>query len=267
MTNQSHSKHTKQSLLANNDEFVSYMLEINNRLGLQGIKISARPMLAGGEVSKDLKCDISWNEELGKKIFAWFKEWYNDRLKNDLSIGKMVIKINQDPFLVKFPLVYGTGEVNPFNFIQDITPNFLNSLSQENIEKIAKLIIRYYYIFVKFNEHNSAISYGDIDIAVSQIMNQNPNYGLSKWASLQLAEKALKAYINNKGNNPPHSHNITNLVSMANTLDLPNILSTMINDIQCGAEVRYNEINVTLDEAIIAHHASLELCEIIVSNY
>ena len=73
-------------------------------------------------------------------------------------------------------------------------------------------------------------------------------------------EKALKAYIKQQGGAPKYTHKLTNLAKEAENFGLPPVSQPLIDCIQCPADVRYGDISVTLDEAIKAHHASIQVC-------
>ncbi len=259
-------KYSKQSLLSNSQDFEVYMKEIDQRLIANDVKIQDRQCVAIFEIHKDLNCNFTSKDELHNKISDWYKTRYGNRLLMSFEIGKMVVLICNNPFFVRFPVIYGAPPVNPLNFIQEITPNLLNSLIKDELDYLVNFIIKNYRSFILINEHRF-ISLSDIDIAVSQIMNQNPDYGLSKWASLQVAEKALKTYISRKNCNYPNTHSLSKLQSQAETLGLHNITDSLINQIQCSPGVRYGEEKVSLTEAVQAHQSSIELCELIAQNF
>jgi len=259
-------KYSKQSLLFNSQDFEVYMNEIDRRLIAKDVKIQNRPIMAWSEISKDLNCAISLRDEFSIKISDWYKTRYGNRLLMSFEIGKMVVLICNNPFLIRFPVIYGAPPVNPLNFIQEITPDLLNSLVKDDLDYLANFIIKNYKSFNLISEHRF-ISISDIDIAVSQIMNQSPDYGLSKWASLQVAEKALKTYISRKNCNYQNTHSLSKLLSQAETLGLDNITDSLINQIQCSPSVRYGEEKVSLIEAVEAHQSSIELCKLIAQRF
>lgn len=102
---------------------------------------------------------------------------------------------------------------------------------------------------------------GDFDAAVNHLIEHSPQPGLSKWASLQVVEKLLKAYISTKGGSVEFIHKLQKLANEAVKLGLPEPPKDYIDLVQCPAGVRYGQIPVSVDEALLAHHISLELCE------
>jgi len=101
---------------------------------------------------------------------------------------------------------------------------------------------------------------GDIDASVTHIFSNPPQYGLSKWSSLQATEKIIKAYIEEKNNNFPFSHDLKKLAGEAKDLGLRGIPDSLLDLIQCSAGVRYGNPIVNLNEAIQAHQACLDIC-------
>lgn len=255
--------YTKGHLTTNLKDFKIYMEEIDQKLIKKNITIPRRPMLAILEISKDLNCSIAWEETFGKMIFAWYDEKYDKRLLMDFCIGKMVILINNVPFLVKFPLIFGKVKIYPLEWIKDITPNFFEFLNEDKLVNLANFILNKYNIFQEISKY---ISMSDLENAINQIMNQNPDYGQSKWSSLLIAEKMLKKYITDNGGQYNYNHNLKELLKTARSLGLIDVQDDLIKKIQCKAEVRYNNTLISLDDAVSAHQASIELSRMIVNS-
>ncbi len=245
------------------NNFNDYMRNLDNKLAEEDIAIYARPIEAFRRISEDLNIEFTLNKNC--EIFDWYDKYYGTSMSISLEVGKMVILIKNNPFLVRFPLISGTREVKPFHFIQGITQDFFNSIDKSEIFKLSDFIVKNFDIFNLMSPYNF-ISLPDLDNAVNQIMNQKPDYGQSKWASLQVAEKAFKKYIKSKGSNLLKIHDLSKLLKQAQDLGLQNIDESLVVKIQCKADVRYGEELITLQEAIEAHHASIELCEQIIKN-
>lgn len=101
----------------------------------------------------------------------------------------------------------------------------------------------------------------DLNASTSHLFTNPPNYGLSKWASLQAAEKFIKAFITSKGGTPPRHHRLTELAQIAESHGLAKMPDQWLDDVQCSAEVRYGGIPVTAQEAIEAQYGALQICE------
>ncbi|MGA1870684.1 MAG: hypothetical protein ACMUJM_19290 [bacterium] len=89
---------------------------------------------------------------------------------------------------------------------------------------------------------------------------ENPQYGLSKWSSLQFSEKLLKSYLKYKGKAFPHSQDLLKLTKLAEDNGLPKFPKQAIDQVQCPAGVRYSDPPVTLKEAVRSHYASIGIC-------
>ena len=101
---------------------------------------------------------------------------------------------------------------------------------------------------------------GNLTNAVELLFSTPPQYGLSKWESLQAAEKVLKAFISAKGAKFKFTHILEDLALRAELLGLPLIPRAELRDIQCSPQVRYGDIPVTSREAVKAHQAALSVC-------
>ena len=104
----------------------------------------------------------------------------------------------------------------------------------------------------------------ELKTAIDKILDRNPKYGLSRWASLQAAEKAIKEFIRNKGKNAKRTHNLHDLIQDAKPLGSPDIDETLIAQVQCDAGVRYSEDPSTIRQAYKSYCAALEICNVVV---
>jgi hypothetical protein len=103
------------------------------------------------------------------------------------------------------------------------------------------------------------IAQGNIAAAVNYLRHQKPQYGESKWASLQAAEKLLKAAIELAGGHYAHGHDLTVLGRQAQQFGLRGDLGAFFAELQCTPGIRYGEVPCDRNQAIAAHHASLAL--------
>ncbi len=70
-----------QQVMCNPEAFDTYLKSVDKRLKAAGIDIPGRPLAALCEISRELKCIISPNDEFSKQINKWFQHRYGDRLK------------------------------------------------------------------------------------------------------------------------------------------------------------------------------------------
>jgi hypothetical protein len=254
---------TLKEIIQSPEQFEALMREINEELKEEQVPIEGRSIAALGKVSEKYHCTLGWTDEEGAQISRWFHSRYGDRMKMNFDIGKTLVCIDGDIYSVSLPMILGQMKVNPFKWIDRASPNLLNSLSEEELGVIQEHLIDHYRAYNKF-KYTPAEHTADLIIAVDQMMIRNPEFGLSKWASLQASEKILKGYIRVNGGTPPrggkHGHDITFLIKQANALGLPVINSDIISDIQCTAGVRY-EHNLTQQDAYSAYCSSIILCK------
>jgi hypothetical protein len=106
----------------------------------------------------------------------------------------------------------------------------------------------------------------DLDTAVYYLISPIPECGLSKWSSLQAAEKTIKGFIRLKGETPPKTHILNTLLNQAERLCLPKLDSSLVNNVQCKPDVRYDE-PVELSDAVNAYQSSVKICHQVALHY
>ncbi len=258
-----------------NDDFNLLLTSIDDELKNEEYQIFQRPMEAclriherydlilGSMFVKTRDFDESvFRDSLSTEINYWYRNRYGEKLKFDPT-WKLAVLIRGDVFRVRLPLVFGMPILNLFDLIDDLTESFSKELDKIEVEHIQKL----FQIAQKNrNELTTLIELpliseikGDLDAAVSHLFTTPPQMGLSKWASLQVTEKVIKSYISQKGSTFQFTHNLQNLVNQAEALGLPQIPKTLIDLIQCPAGVRYGNPIVSLEDAVNAHHASINI--------
>jgi HEPN domain-containing protein len=103
------------------------------------------------------------------------------------------------------------------------------------------------------------IAKGDVATAISNLMARPGRFGESKWASLQAAEKVLKAAIELAGGNFGKVHDLEKLFAQLAAVGTRVDPKPYADAIQCKPGIRYGEEACTLDEALDAHRRSLDL--------
>jgi hypothetical protein len=106
----------------------------------------------------------------------------------------------------------------------------------------------------------------DLRASVSDVVSQTPDYGNSRWHSLQAAEKVLKTYLRLKAIEYPRGnkgHDLALLVGLASAHGgLKNVVSKHIRDANCSHNVRY-EAPSTFEEACNAHWGARAICALV----
>lgn len=259
-----------KSILQNSQAFEKLMQETDAELKAKNIPIQGRSLAAQSAITKKFKCSLSWESEEAKAINNWFVQTYGDRLKVNWDIGKTIVQIKGDVYSVKLPRVLGRVNVNVLEWIEKATPKLLRSLSEAELNAIGAQIFSHFDGYAKM-ERMPRENTTDLYTSVNHLINQHPQYGLSRWASLQASEKTLKDYIKKKGGTFPKGgkdgHDLSKLAMIAEQHGLPIVDKALIASVQCPASVRYSETPSSKQEAIDAYLASVRVCKHVAENY
>lgn len=218
-------------------------------------------------------------------INKWFDDRYGDRQNIFMGPGSTVIVLRGDPWEIRLPRIFGTVQcvverdlnryVNEPNFrsdghmpitnlltlINDFPPGLAAQLSDEDCCNVLELF-RDALDCMHAIEGIAGNSYvlealTDIHASVRHIFSVPPHYGQSKWSSAQAAEKLLKSLLKVKGIPFPFSHDIRRLADLARAGGMKPLENKIIDQLQTRAAVRYGDEQVSLFEAVAAHHASM----------
>jgi hypothetical protein len=184
------------------------------------------------------------------------------------SLVILCFLIKGEPYKVRLPIATGlNAEVNVLKWIKDATPALLCSLDEKELDDLAELIIQQYEMFNTINSLSLPRELTvDLDTAASCLMSPIPECGLSKWSSLQAAEKTIKGFIRLKGETSPKTHILNTLLNQAERLSLPKLDSSIVNNVQCKPDVRYDE-PVELSNAVNAYHSAVKICHHVALHY
>jgi hypothetical protein len=102
-------------------QFSELMTKIDLELARNGRDISARPMEALGVLStnygiplpiteppENAKHESAKHWPTSSRVYQWYEMRYGDRLKVDMSPGRMVIFVEEDLWVLYFPRIFGT---------------------------------------------------------------------------------------------------------------------------------------------------------------
>lgn len=288
-------------VISSEEEFLSLMEEIDREMAEEGVPITARPIKAGLKITRRYEIELNPFPpsrppksgcfdplELSIRIHNWVEQRYGERVKVPFHIGRVVIPLRGALYVIHCPTTYGEVQFvcephsfgrrreavgvdapptcNMVDLIEHMTPDFARSLTGEEVIKIGVAFVigmgAYSALGVVGDVEYVREAVGDFDAAVLHLMEHRPQPGLSKWASLQAVEKLVKAYISQKGEAVKRTHSLQGLYDQAARLGLPAPSPQYLTDVQCSAGVRYGEVTVSVEEAVKAHLASLELCEV-----
>jgi hypothetical protein len=195
----------------------------------------------------------------------------------------MVIKVDGDLYVLRFPRIHGEAQpvisrqfikapevgkdmppiFNVLRLIEDLTPAKAATLSEDTLRSISADfelgLHALYALEASQGQDLIRIACGDIEMAVNNLMDRAQRNGEAKWASLQAAEKVLKAALALEGAEFEKSHGLSRLSEKLHDLGIQFNSKPLTDVIQCKPGIRYGDETCTRDEALAAHRASLQL--------
>lgn len=272
------------------EDFNLVMEEIDQEMRDEEIPITAREIEGWLRFSSTFGLNLMDKDPLSIKIYRWYQQRYGERLKSDMELGSIGVMLRGDIYRMRFPIGYGLNRIvslreltkerpsvivgtrdnlptlNVLDFVEGLTQDYANSLTDEELEGLFNQFVfgRTAFMCI-FEVSNGNVlksqACADLKASTNHLFTHPPNYGLSKWASLQAAEKFIKAFIKSRGGSPPRHHRLKALAQIAESLGLARMPDEWLDDVQCSAEVRYGGIPVTAQEAIEAQYSALQICE------
>ena len=223
----------------------------------------------------------------------WFRKRYESKLEEYWGPGCIAILLRGDIWTIRYPfilaaetgadLIFHTGSaadlssvkkqqaehlaVNICEAVEGLPAALASALTTPEQQLLLEDFMRGWKALMELESHSAErlmrSAAGSLADAVFNLTSEAPNWGFSKWASLQVVEKALKGYLERKGAGFDRIHDLGKLAAAATTAGLPGLSPNLLAAVQCPAGVRYGEITVSRDEALAAHRASLELIQVI----
>jgi HEPN domain-containing protein len=265
-------------------------------LAQRKIKLLMRPFEAfdalspGGGVliapSREDYFDEFEGPNLFKKISDWYEKRYGEEMYINPKIGEKPFRLRGHVYYFKYPVVYGTVEVNIFRCIENITPELANSLSSQELEHVKK------EFETGYNAYNSIASLDNpgsffkkeakelIDRGLSDIhgcvtiLKETKDSQLPIFIAQQAVEKFLKAFLVQSGIKnikevKTYSHRILDAFEECVKADTK--LQTIRNQIERlnlkDMSIRYVKTGHTEDDAIDAIDSMLQACSFITDTW
>jgi len=225
-------------------------------------------------------------ESLSRHIQDWVIERYGKRLGIDADLGRVAVTINGDPWLMRVPMVIGRqfihgwdrrllptteqiqnivvgGKLNVFDSIDGLTQTLARQISESDADRIVQVFGEAYVLFREFtftygNEGLARFASADLSRSATQALHM-PTLAVSRWDSLQAAEKSLKLYIHRQGQRFAEIHNLSKLAVAAYSCGLPSIDPALLAAAQCSASVRYVLEQHTVEGTMAAHSAAIKI--------
>lgn len=239
--------------------------------------------------------------DLSRRVARWYEENYGDRINSPGSLGSVVILIRSEPWEFRPPLTYGPqttryiceygaqttlpkapqvfrrGDPAPAPAKYNIFDAAVNlpkavqkvlSLEERRATLETFLVGKSAYEALRRAARTPLVIAlrGDVQTSAEQLVTPHPHPGLSKWASLQASEKALKAYLEEYDVGFPHSHNLVRLADLGEETGLSPVQREWLEAVQCSAGVRYGDPPVSMTDAVTAHNAALHVVSHVVSR-
>ena len=237
-------------------------------------------------------------ENLYGHIVEWVRNRYGDRLKIPFANGYSVVLLRGYSWLLRFPVIYGEVTVvcdrdlskqypsfainrpgqpqqraliNLLRFIQNFPQGLANALTDSELREILSYFqfghafLNVLNSFCRGNQL-AMTALSDLNASAKMMTATPPEYGPSRWASLQAAEKFLKYYIENNKASFPRTHALSSLVCQAVRLGLPEIDESVVAAAQCSAQVRYTEQAHSVVEVVAAHRAAMRIGSTVVDT-
>lgn len=136
-------------------KFEDMMDDIDKQLENEGVPAHSRPIMASLKLSNKLKISIpitpgienNFSEDdfslsaIQWQINNWYQKIYSNKINIDPKLASTVFLIRGIPYRAVLPLVFGSVLINPFDYIEDLTPEIYSRLSKEEINEIASLYL------------------------------------------------------------------------------------------------------------------------------
>lgn len=278
------------------DQFEIEMDRIDEKLSKKDIPIPYSPIHATPHFSSDIEIPLSIkpppfpgmsDEEhkgwlIPELINDWYKSRYGDSLDMDWGPGRMGVLINNDVWPLRIPQVLGTCTIyfkrektpdrgvikdrcNGLDCIENLPMGVRRNLSDEALLELNNNFMLCYSVLTRLRERSKEVLVAqllaDLEASINHMMGTNPNYGLSKWSSLQASEKLLKAAIKFVGETFQRTHELGPLVAKAQGAGVNINPIVEISHIQCSAGIRYGDEACNKIDAIKAHQSFFQLAK------
>ena len=275
-------------------DFDDVMLELDTKVRQANDNVFGREIMVLAEYTRHFHISLSNADATTKRIFEWCDRMYGDRLKGNFENGYSMVLVKGDTCKLHNWFVAGMhavvceskpigqnvkrdspfGRIGIYNLLEGWIDGVTPALAMRVSEDERKEILRVYSIMsaafagldnVRAVQGQANSPYikeatDDLKVSVDSCLQRNPNYGQSKWASLQAAEKMIKSCIGKFGGTVKFNHDLSQQCANLTTASGVMVESRLVTAIQCKAEVRYDSKLVDKAGALAAHYAALEVC-------
>ncbi|MGY0660053.1 hypothetical protein ACW18P_14960 [Bordetella bronchiseptica] len=260
------------------------VLMVSSTLGLSGT-----PILGGS----DDRGEPFSPQDLLARVHTWYEETYGEKIKVDFSPGSIVISLHGNLWEMKMPKVLGSVQMfisadlsnkgnsiitkkslpiqhNILCSVQGMTQAYADRLSNDEMRLLVEKFITGSEAVLclddlqghdLFNEAR-----GDYRHSVDALLTGH-ELSKARWDTAQCAEKILKGLLARNGHAYPtfgaQGHDINYLGGLTKEklgIELP---ATELTMIYCSSSVRYGQEKCTIDRALAAHDALVQLLSLL----
>lgn len=281
------------------EELEALFERVDAKLASENVPLAARSLVAGREVSLALGgIDLPLvspstpealrrlpNAWIGVRLHDWYRRRYGDSQNRRMDVGAIALRIRGALWRGRICNFYGRVEHyiarepdplagkavpkkrgNVLDGVDRLPHAVRDTLSDQEIGEIWSSFRLGYdaHFCLEAARDNSMIRAARADhaAAVNHLV-ETAHYGQSQWASLQAAEKTLKVAIAKRGGSYGRKgHDLRALAALARDVGFAAIPGETIDALQCGSAGRYGEEEVSVDDALAAHHAALEIARL-----
>jgi hypothetical protein len=277
-----------QRILSMPDEqFNSIMENIDKLLVAQDVGIPGRELRGSMLFSNQQGLSgVPLTHPVFQKVFDWFAARYGERLNLDMDFGQSALLLRGDILRFRCPYFAGRayviscpelmnrdfsgarrnlpGLINALSMINGMTSAYFRSLTAIEQNCLLEAFVESELSLARIKDANVQeyvrIASEDLQTSVERMTSPNPQFGLSKWASLQAVEKVIKAYISKQNVEPKKTHKLNDLAAAAESVGLRPLQRSSLKFVECSPDVRYPSTRVTKDEAVMAHRSAVAIC-------
>ncbi len=232
--------------------------------------------------------------DLTARLIRWVRDRYGERLKAfDPRPGRVALLLRSDVWVFHLPLIVGGHDVvasreiesskgieppnrptvpvyNILDALEGLTPSLKRTLTDQELSELLAIFrtgMAAYLLARSLHDRpfvTEAIT--DHESTVGFLAGNDRHAGQARWAALQASEKMLKSCIELSGGRPGKHHDLRRIASAVTTASGLVIDPAILDRIQVTADVRYGQISATVQEAVKAHHASLEITRAVAAH-
>lgn len=223
---------------------------------------------------------------LFKKISDWYEKRYGEEMYVNPKIGEKPFRLRGHVYYFKYPVVYGTVEINIFKCIQNITPELARSLSPQELDDVKKEFESGYNAYNSIGildnpgsffkkEAKELIDRGLSDIyGCVSVLKETKDSQLPVFIAQQAVEKFLKAFLVQSGRKninevKAYSHRILEAFEECVRADarFQSIRTHIDKQNLKDMSIRYVKTGHTEDDAIEAIDSMLQACRFITDTW